>query len=129
MSVMQPRLSSEGRSVNQNAAPDRAGAAFSRCAMIFSIIVSPWNIVCPVSFEYVDHNTVRVTGLLTIAMLAASAMNGAIYESTFNIFFKLKYDKIYDSALATPLTAGDVALGEIRNAIGAMEHLSALVTK
>jgi lipooligosaccharide transport system permease protein len=47
------------------------------------------------------------------ALMAASAMNGAIFESTMNVFFQLKYDKVYDSALATPLTAGDVALGEI----------------
>lgn len=50
------------------------------------------------------------------ALMAASAMNGAIYESTMNIFFKLKYERVYDAALATPLTAGDVALGEILNA-------------
>jgi lipooligosaccharide transport system permease protein len=47
------------------------------------------------------------------ALMAASAMNGAVFESTMNVFFQLKYDKVYDSALATPLTAGDVALGEI----------------
>jgi lipooligosaccharide transport system permease protein len=46
------------------------------------------------------------------AMLAASAMNGAIYEST-NMFFKLKYGKIYDAILSTPLQAHDVATGEI----------------
>lgn len=46
------------------------------------------------------------------AMLAASAMNGAVYEST-NIFFKLKYAKIYDGVLATPLQPTDVASGEI----------------
>jgi lipooligosaccharide transport system permease protein len=40
-------------------------------------------------------------------------MNGAIYESTLNIFHKLKYAKTYDAMLATPLGAGDVALGEI----------------
>jgi lipooligosaccharide transport system permease protein len=50
------------------------------------------------------------------ALLAASAMNGAMYESTMNIFFKLKFEHVYDAALATPLTAGDVALGEIGNA-------------
>jgi lipooligosaccharide transport system permease protein len=47
------------------------------------------------------------------ALLASSAMNGAVYESTMNIFFKLKFDKVYDAILATPLTIGDVALGEI----------------
>src|SRR5262245_64345395 len=34
-------------------------------------------------------------------MLAASAMNGALLDSTFNVFFKLKYDKLYDQMLAT----------------------------
>jgi lipooligosaccharide transport system permease protein len=40
-------------------------------------------------------------------------MNGAIYESTINVFFKLKYQKTYDSILATPVGPGDIALGEI----------------
>jgi lipooligosaccharide transport system permease protein len=47
------------------------------------------------------------------ALLATSAMNGAIYDSTFNVFFKLRYAKTYDAVLATPLGVGDVALGEI----------------
>ena len=47
------------------------------------------------------------------AMLAASAFNGALLDSTFNVFFKLKYDKLYDQMLATPLTTGDIARGEI----------------
>jgi lipooligosaccharide transport system permease protein len=47
------------------------------------------------------------------ALLASSAMNGAVYDSTFNIFFKLKYAKLYDSVLSTPLGPRDVAVGEI----------------
>ena len=47
------------------------------------------------------------------ALLAQAAMNGAIAESTFNVFFKLNYEKTYDAVLATPLGPGDVALGEI----------------
>lgn len=47
------------------------------------------------------------------AMLAVSAFNGALLDSTYNVFFKLKYDKLYDQMLATPLTTGDVARGEI----------------
>jgi lipooligosaccharide transport system permease protein len=46
-------------------------------------------------------------------MLAASAFNGALLDSTFNVFFKLKYDKLYDQMLATPLTTSDIARGEI----------------
>jgi lipooligosaccharide transport system permease protein len=40
-------------------------------------------------------------------------MNGAVFDATFNIFHKLKYVKLYDSILATPLGPVDVALGEI----------------
>ncbi|HEY6279027.1 MAG TPA: ABC transporter permease [Streptosporangiaceae bacterium] len=47
------------------------------------------------------------------ALLATSAMNGAIYDSTFNVFFLLKYAKLYDAVLATPMRATDVALGQI----------------
>jgi lipooligosaccharide transport system permease protein len=47
------------------------------------------------------------------ALLASSAMNGAIYDSTFNVFFKLRYAKTYDAVLATPIGVGDVAVGEI----------------
>ena len=46
-------------------------------------------------------------------MLAASAFNGALLDSTYNVFFKLKYDKLYDQMLATPLTTADIARGEI----------------
>jgi lipooligosaccharide transport system permease protein len=46
-------------------------------------------------------------------MLAASAFNGALLDSTFNVFFKLKYVKLYDQMLATPLSTGDIARGEI----------------
>jgi lipooligosaccharide transport system permease protein len=47
------------------------------------------------------------------AMLATSAFNGALLDSTYNVFFKLKYEKLYDQMLATPLTTGDIARGEI----------------
>lgn len=44
-------------------------------------------------------------------LLAASAMNGAFYDAT-NIFWKLRYQKLYDAVLATPLGPRDVAVGE-----------------
>ena len=46
-------------------------------------------------------------------LLAASAMNGAVLDSTFNVFFKLRYARLYDAMLATPLGPFDIALGEI----------------
>jgi lipooligosaccharide transport system permease protein len=47
------------------------------------------------------------------ALLGASAMNGAITESTFNFFFKLNYDKTFASILTTPMSPADVSLGEL----------------
>ena len=47
------------------------------------------------------------------ALLAASAMNGAVFDSTFNVFFKLRYAKLYDAVLATPMGPRDIAVGEI----------------
>ena len=50
---------------------------------------------------------------ITPALLSTSAMNGAIYDSTMNVYFKLKHDRIYHGMLATSLGPMDVALGEI----------------
>lgn len=56
---------------------------------------------------------VTYTVFIAPGMLAASAMNGAMFDAVFNLFFKLKYNKLYDSVLATPVTPVDVAVGEI----------------
>ena len=50
---------------------------------------------------------------ITPALLATSAMNGAIYDSTMNVYFKLNHDRIYHGMLSTSLGPMDVALGEI----------------
>jgi len=46
------------------------------------------------------------------ALLAASAMNGAIYESTSNVHAKLFF-KTYEGTMATPLRVRDIAVGEL----------------
>jgi lipooligosaccharide transport system permease protein len=51
------------------------------------------------------------------ALLAVSAMNGAIYDSTWNVFFKMNYGKLYEGMLATSIGPFDVALGEIAFAL------------
>src|SRR5215475_13164031 len=56
---------------------------------------------------------VAFTSFVAPALLATSAMNGAVLDSTFNVFFRLKYAKFYDSALATPMRADEIALGEV----------------
>jgi len=56
---------------------------------------------------------VSYTAYVAPALLATSSMNGAIYDSTFNVFFLIKYAKTYDAALATPMRAPDLALGQV----------------
>jgi lipooligosaccharide transport system permease protein len=56
--------------------------------------------------------TISYQEFVAPALLAASAMNGAIYETTGNVFFKLNYAKTYDGVLATPLGVRDIAVGE-----------------
>jgi lipooligosaccharide transport system permease protein len=79
-----------------------------------------------------DGRTVSYAAFVAPALLASSAMNGAVFESTFNIFFKLKWGKTYDAILATPMQPGDIALGEItwslfRGALYAAGFLTVMV--
>lgn len=64
------------------------------------------------TFEF-NGEQVPYAEFVAPAMLAASAFNGALLDSTFNVFFKLKFIKLYDQLLATPLTTGDIARSEI----------------
>jgi lipooligosaccharide transport system permease protein len=57
--------------------------------------------------------TISYAAFVAPAMLAASAMNGALVETTFNFFGKIKYMKLYDGVLATPVRPFEIALGEL----------------
>jgi lipooligosaccharide transport system permease protein len=63
-------------------------------------------------------------------LMAASAMNGAVFDSTMNVFFKLKHSKLYDAVLTTPMSAADVAVGEISFAVlrGALYSTAFMLT-
>jgi len=61
----------------------------------------------------VDSERVSYAAFIAPALLASSAMNGAIFDSTYNVYFKMHYSKVYQGMLATSLGPLDVALGEI----------------
>jgi len=61
----------------------------------------------------VGGRSVSYDAFVAPALMAASAMNGAIFDSTGNVLHRLKYSRIYDAALATPMGPADVAVGEI----------------
>ena len=81
---------------------------------LFSIGIGVGHLVT--GFTFGGH-VISYTAFVAPGMLAASAMNGAVMDSTYTIFFKLKFDHFYDHVLATPMTPADVARGEITWAV------------
>ncbi len=77
---------------------------------LFSIGVGVGQLIT--GFEFHGH-TIPYAEFVAPGMLAAAAMNGALLDSTFNFFFKLKYVKTFDQMLATPITTRDIARGEL----------------
>ena len=60
-----------------------------------------------------DGRTIAYASFVAPGLLAASAMNGVMTDVTSNIFWRLRYGKVYEAILATPIGVADVALGEI----------------
>ncbi|OMH31448.1 ABC transporter permease [Tersicoccus sp. Bi-70] len=58
-------------------------------------------------------STISYAAYIAPALLAVSAMNGAVYDSTWNVFFKMNFGKLYQGMLYTSLGPLDVAVGEI----------------
>jgi lipooligosaccharide transport system permease protein len=60
-----------------------------------------------------DGRTVPYAAFVGPALVASAAMNGAVFETIFNVFFKLNYAKTYDGVLATPMGISEIAIGEL----------------
>lgn len=60
-----------------------------------------------------DGRVIGYAAFVAPAMLASSAMTGALAETTFNFFSKMKFMKLYDGVLATPVRPIEIALGEL----------------
>jgi lipooligosaccharide transport system permease protein len=84
--------------------------AFEPLFYLFSITVGLGELVGDLTLT--NGMVVSYAEFAAPALLGAAAMNGPVFES-FGIFFKVKYAKTYDGILATPVSARDIALGEI----------------
>jgi lipooligosaccharide transport system permease protein len=51
------------------------------------------------------------------ALLATSAMNSAVNETTGTIWFRLRFERVYEAMLTTPLNVSDIAVGEVASAM------------
>lgn len=77
---------------------------------LFSIGIGVGKLVS--GFEFHGHE-ISYAAFVAPGMLAASAMNGALLDATYNFFFKLKFEKLFEQMLATPLRTRDIARGEL----------------
>ncbi|WP_163511320.1 ABC transporter permease [Fodinicola acaciae] len=76
---------------------------------LFSLGIGIGALVGTVSY---GGEQVSYASFVAPAMLATSAMNGVVFDMVFMLFFKLKYNKVYESVLNTPLGVRDIAVGE-----------------
>ena len=72
---------------------------------------------------------VSYAAFIAPALLAVAAMNGAVYDATWNVFFKMRFARLYEGMLSTSLGPLDVALGEILLALarGALYAIGFLI--
>ena len=50
---------------------------------------------------------------LAPGLVAMAAMNGASFETTYNVYVRMNYDRVYDAMIATPLSETEIVMGEI----------------
>ncbi|SDP53946.1 ABC transporter permease [Lentzea jiangxiensis] len=87
------------------------GGAFEPLLFLWSLGLGFGQMVSSVAGP--DGQPISYAAFVAPALLAASAMNGAVHDATFNVFFKFKYVKLYDAMLTTPMGPMDIAIGEI----------------
>ncbi|MEU4215318.1 ABC transporter permease [Actinoplanes sp. NPDC026623] len=97
---------------------------------LFSIGVGVGSLVGDLTLP--DGRVIEYAAFVAPAMLASSAMTGALAETTFNFFSKMKFMKLYDGILATPVRPMEIALGElswamIRGSVYAAAFLAIMV--
>jgi lipooligosaccharide transport system permease protein len=77
---------------------------------LFSIGVGVGSLVSGID---VGGHTYSYASFVAPALMAAAAMNGAMADATFNLYFRLKVSKLYEAIVMTPMSALDVAVGEL----------------
>lgn len=60
---------------------------------------------------------VRYPVFVAPAILATTAMNTAFNQTSFGVFSRIKVDQTYEAIVPTPLSAMDIAVGEVASAI------------
>jgi lipooligosaccharide transport system permease protein len=60
---------------------------------------------------------VRYAVFVAPAILATTAMNSALNQTSFGVFSRIKTERTYDAIVPTPVSVADIALGEVATAV------------
>jgi len=60
---------------------------------------------------------VRYAAFVAPAILATTAMNTAFNQTGFGVFSRIRVDRTYEAIVPTPLSAVDIAVGEVASAV------------
>ncbi|MEV6526737.1 ABC transporter permease [Longispora sp. NPDC051575] len=112
----------------------RAGVMIERNVAVYKRL--PWNIASgvlePIFYLFsigigvgalvngvftVDGEPMSYALFVAPAMMAQAALSGSLIECVFNFFGKMKFAKLYDAFLATPLQPIEIATGELAFAL------------
>jgi len=69
------------------------------------------------TFRNDGHVVTDYAAFVAPALLATSAMNSAVNEMTTVVWMRLRFEKVYDAIVTTPMTSSDIALGEVAAAV------------
>lgn len=72
-----------------------------------------WSIGLGVGAYVSDMAGMPYLHFLVPGLVCVSAMNGASFEATYNVYVRLHYDKTYGGMLTTPIEPEDILLGEV----------------
>ena len=61
----------------------------------------------------IDGRPIAYTTFIAPALIAVSIMYNAFFETTYNSFVRMYYQKTFDALLATPLNLEEIILGEM----------------
>jgi lipooligosaccharide transport system permease protein len=72
-----------------------------------------WSIGLGVGAYVSQMGGLRYVEFLAPGLVCVAAMNGASYETTYNVYVRLVYEKMYAAMLTTPIEPEDILVGEL----------------
>jgi lipooligosaccharide transport system permease protein len=99
--------------VRRNAAMYRRTWQLNLLPNFFEPVFYLWSIGLGVGAYVSGMGGMSYVDFLAPGLVCVAAMNGASFETTYNVFVRLHFEKMYASMLTTPLEPEDILIGEL----------------